>query len=125
MYVQVSSFVPSLLNWVHPLSHPKESVAPPPFGSKGRHTLLRGRGWGIQFRRRDTDQTQTLWYSRYAIIPLCILTYHNTKTSSYKLMDVFARTYHVRIYNTASKARLGCSLILPTFLWLSTSNRSN
>ncbi len=36
----------------------------PPLGTRGRHTRLRGKGWGTQIRRRDT-----LWYM-YTILSL-------------------------------------------------------
>ncbi len=59
------------LHWVRPPPHPHASVAPPGFRGGGGHTRLRKlreRGWVDPIRTRG----QTLWYSRYSIIPLGI-----------------------------------------------------
>ncbi len=49
---RVPGFLSSRPYWAPP--PPQASVAPPPFGSKGRDTLAGwGGGGGIQFRRRD------------------------------------------------------------------------
>ncbi len=51
---RVPDFLSSCPNWVPPPPYPLESVAPsPPVDPRGRHTRLRGRGWGTQFRRWD------------------------------------------------------------------------
>ncbi len=52
----------------HHTPYSQGGVAPPLFGSKGRrHTQLRGRGGGIQFRRRDRHSgTLSTLYSFYA-----------------------------------------------------------
>ncbi len=64
---RVPGFLSSRPNWVPPLPQPQGSVAPPPFGFKGkRHTRLRRRGWGGP----NSDEGKTLWYSLYTKIPL-------------------------------------------------------
>jgi hypothetical protein len=57
-------------NWDHPPPHLKASVSPP-FGSGGRHTRLRKRGWGVPIQTRG----QTLWYSigKYVLCAVIIL----------------------------------------------------
>ncbi len=51
--------------WIGP-PHPQASVAPPLWVQEGRHTWVRGRGWGDPIPTKG----QTLWYSMYTIIPL-------------------------------------------------------
>ncbi len=65
----VPGFLSSRPNWLPPLPpHLQASVAPPRFGSleDGGHTRLRERGRGEPIRTKE----QTLWDSRYSIIPL-------------------------------------------------------
>ncbi len=58
---RVLSFLSSRPNWEYPTpSQAGECVPPPPFGSGGKHTRLRERGWGVPIPTRG----QTLWYSR-------------------------------------------------------------
>ncbi len=54
-----------LFAWIGP-PHPQATVAPPLWVQEGRHTGLRGRGWGDPIPTKG----QTLWYYMYTIIPL-------------------------------------------------------
>ncbi len=67
MYMKVSGFVSSRLNWVPPPPHPQESVAPPSFRPKGETHSLAGEGLGgTQSRRRDIIDTLVLY--RYTTV---------------------------------------------------------
>jgi hypothetical protein len=63
---RVADFLSSRPNWVPLPPHQQENVVPPPppIGSKVGHLL--GMGWGYPI----PTMGQTLWYSRYTIIPL-------------------------------------------------------
>ena len=68
---RVPGFLSSRPNWVCPPRHPQASVAPPTH-LVPEHTLACGKGGGRGPRTlSDPVRTkgQTLWYSRYCIIP--------------------------------------------------------
>ncbi len=67
-YTECRAFSP-VVRIGSPPPHPQASVVPPPpahLVPKGEHTRLRERGRGEPVRTKE----QTLWYSRYSIIPL-------------------------------------------------------
>ncbi len=65
---RMPGFLSSRPNWVlpHPLTH---KWVLPPFGSKGRHTRLRGRGWGTHFWRSDRHPS-TLYHNPSTVSPV-------------------------------------------------------
>jgi hypothetical protein len=60
---RVPGFLSSRPNWIRPPPHPQAGVAP--LWIRGGLTRLREKGWADLIRMKG----QTLWYSRYRIIP--------------------------------------------------------
>ncbi len=66
---RIPGFHSSCTIWAPSLPHPQESVAPPPFGSKGGDELAcEGGVGGTQIRRRDSH-SGTPWQLNYATPP--------------------------------------------------------
>ncbi len=93
VYMQSASFLSSRPHWVPRTPSPaRECCSFPLLVQGGRHTRLRGRGWG------DPNPTkgQTLWYSMYTIIPLRVFA-----SSQYlRSLKIFLKIQHCFICRT-------------------------